>query len=403
VWEDWYGWTWVSYDPWGWAPYHYGRWFYGPRLGWCWYPGVIGVRHYWSPALVGWFGFGGGVGVGVGFGFGNIGWVPLAPYEVFHPWWGRGFYGRGFGTNVALTNVNVVNVYRNARVVNGISAVGVHDFQAGRFNNVARLSGAQIGTVGSVRGVVPFRPSTGNMRFADRQPTVTARMNAGANTHFFAHQAPNPAPRMQFDRPAGNAVSPQNNMRGGEQSNSFRRFGAPNTGNPSPSVNAPQRGGFGSNGQAPAVRNDRPQGSQGSWNRFGTPGNSTGAAPATPRQDFRQSPQNNGGQRFGAPNNGMSRQESLRISPPVVRDRQNSPSFNAPRQNSPSFNAPRQSAPSFSAPRQSAPSFSAPRGGGGGGGAGSRPSGGGGGGGHPSGGGGGGGHSGGGGHGGGHR
>ena len=46
------------------------------------------ARHYWSPALVGFFGFGGGVGVGVGFGFGGIGWVPLAPFEVFHPWWG---------------------------------------------------------------------------------------------------------------------------------------------------------------------------------------------------------------------------------------------------------------------------------------------------------------------------
>ena len=94
VWEDWYGWTWVSYDPWGWAPYHYGRWFFSNRIGWCWYPGLIGARHYWSPALVGFFGFGGAGGIGVGFGFGNVGWVPLAPFEVFHPWWGRGFYGR---------------------------------------------------------------------------------------------------------------------------------------------------------------------------------------------------------------------------------------------------------------------------------------------------------------------
>ena len=27
VWVDYYGWTWVSADPWGWAPYHYGRWY----------------------------------------------------------------------------------------------------------------------------------------------------------------------------------------------------------------------------------------------------------------------------------------------------------------------------------------------------------------------------------------
>src|ERR1035438_683984 len=79
VWEDWYGWTWVSSDSWGWAPYHYGRWFRDGRLGWCWYPGLMTARAYWSPAYVGFFGFGGGMGVGVGFGFGIVGWVALAP------------------------------------------------------------------------------------------------------------------------------------------------------------------------------------------------------------------------------------------------------------------------------------------------------------------------------------
>jgi len=29
AWLDYYGWTWVSDDPWGWAPYHYGRWYQG--------------------------------------------------------------------------------------------------------------------------------------------------------------------------------------------------------------------------------------------------------------------------------------------------------------------------------------------------------------------------------------
>jgi hypothetical protein len=81
-WIDWYGWSWVSYDPWGWAPYHYGRWFYSSPYGWCWYPGRIYSRHYWSPALVAFFGFGRGIGVGIGFG--NVGWVPLAPYERFN-------------------------------------------------------------------------------------------------------------------------------------------------------------------------------------------------------------------------------------------------------------------------------------------------------------------------------
>src|ERR1051326_2345648 len=70
-WEPYYGWTWISYDPWGWAPYHYGRWFFRSGSGWCWWPGSLYGRHYWSPALVGFFGFGHGGGVG----FGRIGWV----------------------------------------------------------------------------------------------------------------------------------------------------------------------------------------------------------------------------------------------------------------------------------------------------------------------------------------
>ena len=79
--DDSYGWTWVSYDPWGWAPYHYGRWFCNAGI-WYWYPGALWRRHYWSPGLVAFFGYG---GFGVGGGFGGFGWVPLAPFETYHP------------------------------------------------------------------------------------------------------------------------------------------------------------------------------------------------------------------------------------------------------------------------------------------------------------------------------
>jgi hypothetical protein len=392
VWEDWYGWTWVSYDPWGWAPYHYGRWFHHDRFGWCWYPGVVGVRHYWSPALVGWFGFGGGGGFG--FGFGNVGWVPLAPFEVFHPWWGRGFYGRGFGS-VNITNVSVVNVYRNARVFNGVSAVGVHDFQAGRFTNINRFSGSQIGTVGAVHGAMPFQPGAQNLRFSDRQTSVAPR---AVNTSFFRQQQPGNVQRMPIGRTAGGANGlnqPGNNgIRGNESPNGFRRFGSPAGQNGTSQANPQaaqrvERNGFGNTGnggQQAAPRNDRPAGAQqGGWNRFGTPGNS---APQPPRQEYRQNYQqnNNRPQSNPAPsNNGANRQQPLRIAPPVVRERPSTPQYQAPRQSSPSYSPPpRQSAPSYSQPsRPSAPSYSAPRGNsGGGGGGGSHPSGGGGGGGH---------------------
>jgi hypothetical protein len=399
VWEDWYGWTWVSADPWGWAPYHYGRWFRHDRFGWCWYPGVFGVRHYWSPALVGFFGF--GPGVGIGFGFGNVGWVPLAPFEVFRPWWGRGF-GGGFNRSVNIANINVANTFRNARFRNGVSAVGVREFQSGRFNNVQRYNGSQIREAGMVRGQMGIAPSNANMRFSDRQARAIPRSNE--NARFFTHQQPNPVGRQSVNHvggasPAvgsrssgvagGGQAMPSRGGQGspGEGASSWRRFGSP-TGQGGGGQSSQQGGGLrGSQSGAPAnqtMRNDRPAQGQpgnsaaprstpsaprngGGWQRFGAPGDSQSSGP-----------RGNGGMHYNAPNGGG---QNIRIAPPVVRERS-------------------YSAPSTSAPRQSAPSYSAPRGNPGGGG-GSRPSGGGGGS-RPSGGGGGN-HGGGGSHGGGRR
>ena len=103
---DYYGWSWISYDPWGWAPYHYGNWYRG-SFGWAWYPGAIGPRHYWRPAMVGFFGFGSpGFGVSLGFGYGNVGWVPARPVRTLPPVvWPRLCGGR----NLAIANnTNIV-------------------------------------------------------------------------------------------------------------------------------------------------------------------------------------------------------------------------------------------------------------------------------------------------------
>jgi len=331
VWEDWYGWTWVSYDPWGWAPYHYGRWFYQTGFGWGWYPGLMGVRHYWSPALVGFFGFGGpGIGVGFGFGFGNIGWVPLAPFEVFHPWWGRGFYGRGINT-FNVTNVNLTSVYRNARVGNGISGVSYADFRSGRFNNVSRLSASQVASAGVIRGQVPVAPSNANLRFSNRAVTNIPRTNE--NTRFFTHQQPSAASRVPFSQQQRSFESGNRGVQSpAGASQGWRRFGEP-AGQNFSGQNSAQRG-------QSNVRGSTPQSQGGGWQRFGEP--------TAPRQSYGGS-NNSGAPRYNAPS--------------------------APRENTPSYSAPRQSAPSYSAPR-SAPSYSAPRSGGSGGG---HPSGGGGG------------------------
>jgi hypothetical protein len=53
--------------------------------------------------MVGFFGFGSpGFGASLGFGYGNVGWVPLAPYERYRPWYGgrRAAAGTVVNTNI---------------------------------------------------------------------------------------------------------------------------------------------------------------------------------------------------------------------------------------------------------------------------------------------------------------
>jgi len=178
VWENAYGWTWIGYEPWGWAPYHYGRWYRSAGYGWCWVPARAVVA--WSPALVGFVTFG-----GVGFGFDTIGWVPLAPFEPFTPWWGYGH----------TTIVNVTNVFVNepgrrhhdrdeiARPFyknwhdGGGTAVARQRFLEGRFDRTVALTPDRMRTGQPVRGTVPIAPSAANFRFSDRPvaPVVAMR------------------------------------------------------------------------------------------------------------------------------------------------------------------------------------------------------------------------------------
>jgi len=329
-WTPWYGWTWVSLDPWGWAPYHYGRWFWRGGFGWLWYPGVWGVPHYWSPALVGFFGFGGGFGLGVGFGFGfgNVGWVPLAPYEVFHPWWGRGFYGSAGYINRSITvqNVNIRNTYQNARVTNGVTGLSVHDFQSGHVasNNMVRPTAAQLQSAGAIHGAVPLSASGAATRFSTHTASYVPR-SSGQTAFFHSPQAASAARGGLSD----SARPPQG---------SNRAAGQPNAG----------------------ARSAVNSGSSG-WRRFGEPGNAqSNAARSGGGESWRgsQSPNmqntrpSSGWQRFGAPNSGYRGGSNTGGTP-----RYNAPSYNAPSQ-------PRAGQPAYHAPSQ--PHNSAPRSTGGG-------------------------------------
>jgi hypothetical protein len=177
VWEAGYGYTWVSYEPWGWAPYHYGRWFYSASIGgWAWVPPPVAIAPPpWHPALVGFFTFGAATAT---VGFASIGWVPLAPHEVFHPWYGA-YHGWAGVRSVSVVNVTTVNItaYRNAGAPGGLLTVGARRFTNGGIaGHVVAVRPEVVGSANfaMVRGAVPLVPTAANLRF-------TARADVGAS------------------------------------------------------------------------------------------------------------------------------------------------------------------------------------------------------------------------------
>ena len=176
VYENYYGWTWVGAEPWGWAPYHYGRWFHSTAYGWAWYPGSRVAVAVWSPALVAFVGFGGGVGLG----FGNIGWVPLAPFEAFHPWWGRGVVS----VNIAFSNFGA-NHFRNA-TFNGATFVSHQRFLEGRFDHAVAMTPGQFRSAQVMHGSLPVAPSRANLRFNDRPVASNLAGRQSFAQHTFA-------------------------------------------------------------------------------------------------------------------------------------------------------------------------------------------------------------------------
>lgn len=204
VWIDWWGWSWVSYDPWGWAPYHYGRWFWRTGYGWCWWPGDMHHRHYWNPALVAFFGWGTSAHMHLGIGFGHIGWVPLAPHEPYYPWWGTTYHGgsRVFVDNSVriVNNINITNMYRNARVVNGVTGAPSEDFLHGNGARYGRVSDNEIRAVSLVKGMAPVAPRRESLRFSDREVRASVLPRTGETTQFFSRRPVPQVDRVPFEQ-----------------------------------------------------------------------------------------------------------------------------------------------------------------------------------------------------------
>ena len=128
AWVSPWGWTWVDDAPWGFAPFHYGRWVY-VGASWCWSPGTYVRRPVYAPALVAWIG-GPRLQIGITVGGGPaVGWVPLAPREVYVPTYR---VSPGYVRSVNVTHVtNITNI--TTIINNPQQAVGERDYRNRKF------------------------------------------------------------------------------------------------------------------------------------------------------------------------------------------------------------------------------------------------------------------------------
>jgi hypothetical protein len=168
-----WGWTWIDDAPWGFTPFHYGRWV---QIGgrWAWWPGRVVAQPVYAPALVTFFGNIGGIGLALGIGGGqDVGWVPLAPDEVYVPPYR---YSPTYVRNMNITYVHnettIVNVVNNKTVINNYTYNNYHNHNGATFVAASTMEGS--------RPVAPefhkFAP-TGHVdpqKWANAKPTFTA-------------------------------------------------------------------------------------------------------------------------------------------------------------------------------------------------------------------------------------
>jgi hypothetical protein len=137
-WTDWYGdQTWIPAEPFGYVTHHYGNWVY-VRNYWYWAPPVVSVRvglplldvgFFWYPGRVSWIHSGT-----------YVGWVPLAPREMYysHRHWGGPHAVVVNNINITQININVRNyAYANhAVVVNQNNFYRVNNYRNVRVTNI---------------------------------------------------------------------------------------------------------------------------------------------------------------------------------------------------------------------------------------------------------------------------
>ncbi|HET9149552.1 MAG TPA: DUF6600 domain-containing protein, partial [Alphaproteobacteria bacterium] len=184
-----WGWVWIDDARWGFAPFHFGRWlFVDGHWGWC--PGERVRRPVFAPALVV---FLGGSHWGVSTAsvrtgvLPAVGWVPLAPFEVFRP---------SFRASDAfLRRVNAPSLDR--RVADRLTFDRLADI------SVARLKNRRIATV-----VAPRTFTAGVSVHRARLAVPEQQVFHAPVVATLPHLRPDPVPRRGVGAPVDRARSP---------------------------------------------------------------------------------------------------------------------------------------------------------------------------------------------------
>ncbi|MCI0635378.1 MAG: FecR domain-containing protein, partial [Actinobacteria bacterium] len=191
IWQDPWGWTWVSTEPWGWAPYHYGRWVSWSSR-WFWVPVAPRAQVVtYSPALVAFVGGGPGFSVSVGFTTDYIGWFPLAPREPLIPWWGRPTTTVVNVTNITYVNKTYVTVVTQNTFVSSRVVTTNYVRDQSIINRVERAP--------VIRGSIPIVPTQQSIRVSTRRTASPRPPATVASRAVVTRIAPPPAPP-RFDR-----------------------------------------------------------------------------------------------------------------------------------------------------------------------------------------------------------
>ena len=157
-----WGWTWIDDQSWGFAPFHYGRW---ARIDgrWGWIPGRPAPEPVYAPALVA---FVGGHGWSLGLGLGGIeamGWVPLAPDEVYRPSYhvSETYVRQVNITNVRQTVINniTVNNYGGAGLAQYRNAGAATVVRSDSFARGAPVQGAAVAVARDALLRAPAQPA----------------------------------------------------------------------------------------------------------------------------------------------------------------------------------------------------------------------------------------------------